>query len=239
MELYDIPTEEIVATKKRFPKLKHEKKGIWTGVLEFDREYREYRISDSFEIAVGTYDYPTHLPFVTETGGRIKAIAEKYHLKDIRDVHWTNGSGACLCVRQEEKIKFPPGSDFVYFIDNLVIPYFYGLSYFEENGRWPWLEYSHGGLGLLEYYAKDPVEQTASSIAVLANVFTGDKDNWRKYRTQLMNPNSNKACICGSGNSFSRCSHTLAWKGLVRLHEDLKRLRLNPYKVFTRLTGQG
>jgi hypothetical protein len=233
MEPYDFPPDEIAAMKKRFPKLKYEKKGLWIGTLDFDREYREYRIIDSYEVAIRTYDYPNRLPFVTSKDDRIKSIVEKYKIKDVRDLHWTDGNGACLCVRQEEKIKFPPGSDFVYFMDNLVIPYFYGLSYFEENGYWPWLEYSHGGLGLLEYYAKDPIEQTAESIAALTDIFTGDKNNWRKYRAQIVNPNPNKACICGSGKPFSECTHALAWKGLARLRDDLKRLHLNPYKVFT------
>ncbi len=239
MDFYDFSKAEIAAVKKRFPKLNYTNPGAWKGILEFDSAYHEYRIIDKYEvIIIVPSDYPARMPFVSETGGRIPFIANKYRLKDIRDIHWTKENGACLCVRQEEKIKLPPGSNLVYFLENLVVPYFYGLSFFEERGRWPWREYSHGGLGLLEYYAEDPLEQTKESIEKLTPIFTGDKENWKKYRAQLMSPSANKICICGSKQPFSDCRHGLAWRGLVRLHQDLKRLGLNPYKVFSSSKGK-
>lgn len=234
MDLYDFSRAEIVSVRKRFPRLDCTKPGVWEGILEFDHKYRDYRIIDAYNIIIVTPpDYPDRMPLVSETAGRVFSIAKKHNLADIRDIHWTKENGACLCVRQQEKTKLPPGSDFVYFVENLVTPYFYGLSFFEEYGRWPWREYSHGGLGVLEYYAEDPTEQTKESIEKLVPVFTGDKAHWKKYRAQLVSPSINKICICGSKQSFSSCRHGLAWKGLLRLHEDLKRLGMNPYKVFS------
>jgi len=83
-------------------------------------------IIDSYQIRIIIPDnYPDSIPFVQEIGGKAKAIVEKYGIIDPRDFHWNPGNGtACLCVKQQEKIKFPPRSTLVYFIENLVILYF-------------------------------------------------------------------------------------------------------------------
>ena len=234
MDSYEFSPEEVAAVKSRFPKLEYISTGVWKGILEFDHIYRDYRIIDSYEIGIAVPAiYPTRLPFVFDLKGRAMAAAKKHGKKSVLDSHWSPGHGVCLCVRQEEKIKFPPGSDMIFFIENLVIPYFYGLSYFEEYGQWPWREYGHGGLGVLERHAEETEEQTREDLGAILPVFRDDLKNWRKYRAQFVRPSGNKNCFCESGKQFFEC-HPLAWKGMVRLYEDLKRLRLNPYKFFSK-----
>ncbi len=232
--LHEFSTDEIAKVKAGFPKLDLVRVGRWEGEIEFDREYRGYRIKDTYKIAItAPIEYPARVPALQEIGGRTKAVADKYHLSDIRDLHFNTSNGtACVCVKQEEKTKFPPGSDLVYFIESLAIPYLYGLSFYDEQGYWPWGEYGHGVIGLLEFYADDSHEQTKEGIEILATTFREDL-NWKWYSKQLRKPNPNKMCVCGKSRSFNSC-HERAYRGLLRLSEDLKRLNLNAYKLFRR-----
>lgn len=233
MDFYKFSPEEVAAVKIRFPKLEYLSPGRWKGILDFDRIYKEYRIIDSYEIGIiAPSTYPGQIPIVHEFKNRPAKAAIKHHKQSVSDTHYNPERGACLCVRQEERIKFPPGSDIVFFIENLVIPYFYGLSYFEEHGRWPWREYGHGGFGPLEFYAEDKNQQTRESIQELATSIQLDK-NWKKYRKQIRDPRPKSPCICGSNDPFEGC-HILAWQGVSKVHYDLKALKMNVYKVFSK-----
>jgi len=232
--LHEFSADEIAKVKAEYPKLDLVRPGTWEGEIDFDREYREYRIKDTYKVAITAPEgYPAFIPSLREIGGRTQAIAEKYKLTDIRDLHYnTNNRTACVCVKQEEKTKFPPGSDLVHFIEALAIPYLYGLSFYDEQGYWPWGEYSHGAIGLLEYYADDPSEQSKEDIEVIAGTFRDDL-NWKRYSKQLRKPSPDKSCPCGKDKPFQKC-HADAYRGLLRLNGDLKRLKLNPYKLFNR-----
>ena len=136
-QLYDFSQEEINLVQAKFPKLKLEQQGIWKGDLDFFAEYEGCQIKDSFKICIITPDtYPSRLPFLIEIGGRTQAIVQKYKIADLRRLHCNprQQNTACLCAKQEEKIKFPPGSNLVFFIESLVVPYLFGLSYFEKHG---------------------------------------------------------------------------------------------------------
>lgn len=230
---YDFPEEEIAAVRNKFPKLALRDPGVWDGEIDIDATYNEERITDSFKIGIVASDkYPHELPAMIEIGGRTNSIAEKYRLTDRRDLHYNvKNRVACLCVKQEEKIKFPPGSNLVNFIDDLVIPYLYGLSYYDQHGKWPWGEYSHGGLGLLEFYAENG-EQTVEQIEEVAKSFVAD-DHWKEYSRQFRKPSAERFCVCGSQKPFRKC-HPRAWQGVERLHADLKRLEVNIYKLYRR-----
>jgi hypothetical protein len=232
MQDFQLSTDEIDATRRAFPSLHCVDGRLWNGTLHIDNTFREYRIVDDFHISIAIgAEYPKRLPRVEECGGRTLAILKKHSLTDQRSVHSTPQNGACLCVRQEEQKRFPPGTTFVEFVEKLVVPYFYGLSYFDERGSWPWSEYGHGGIGILEYYAGDSTDQTPESIRALAPLFSSDEHNWKRYQKQFRSPSGARACPCGSNIPFSAC-HRLAFEGLLRMHDDLKRFRLNPYKLF-------
>lgn len=233
-KLYDFSEEEISAVRNAFPKLTLKRQGVWEGEIDIDAVHNGERIQDQFEIAItATEPYPKQMPMMFEIGGRTKATAEKYKITDPRDLHCNPKDGtACLCVKQEEKMRFPPGSNLVDFIRELVIPYLYGLSYFDKHKKWPWGEYSHGGLGLLEFYAEDPTPLTKEDIEQVAEVFRAD-DNWKEYSRQLRKPSAERHCICRSGKSIRKC-HPRAWQGVQRLHANLTRLEINIYKLYRR-----
>jgi len=152
---HEFSKEEIAAVKEKFPGLRLTAKG-WEGDLAFYASFEDHPIRDTYRVAIDIpLEYPEQIPLLREIGGRTQKIAKKYGLQDIRSLHFNANNGtACVCVKQEEKRKFPPGAPLLTFIDDLAVPYLYGLSYYDQNGRWPWREYSHGCLGLLEFYAE-------------------------------------------------------------------------------------
>jgi hypothetical protein len=115
------------------------------------------------------------------------------------------------------------------FVEELAVPYLYGLSYYEGHGKWPWPDYSHGGLGLLEFYAERPQEQTSEDLAEVLAAFRRER-NWKEYHKQLRKPSSKRACLCGSGRPFDTC-HNRAWLGVTHMRTELERLGLNLKKL--------
>lgn len=229
---YQFSEKEISDIKKLFPEIELKSlKGIyfWEGIIRFDRTFKDYRIIDVYNLRIIFLDeYPKSIPVVHEIGGRINKIQAKYKITDLRDIHYNPGTfTACLCVKPMERIKFPDGSTFVDFLDNLVIPYFYGLSYFEENGVWPWEEYSHGGLGLLEYYV-DCIKSMSKDDIVSTIKFLRQDRNWKDYGKYLNKKKSRRMCLCGSGKLFGEC-HSKAWKGLQLLQDNVHSLSIDIY----------
>jgi len=226
---YAFSKEEIAEVKKEFPNLNLTKPGVWKGALAFDHIYREYRIADEYEVKIEVpEDFPDTIPIVSEIGGRTEEIAKERKLDDIRDLHKNTHDGTiCLCVKQVEHEKVPPGSTLVDFINVLVIPYLYGLSYFNEQGKWPWKDYGHGFKGLLEFYAEDPTPQGKRAVnAVLASL-PKDIDK-RTYLSLLLAPTMNPACVCESGTPLKEC-HPDLWLGIQRLRSDIDRHGLLPF----------
>ncbi|HVU06646.1 MAG TPA: hypothetical protein VHE10_02565 [Candidatus Paceibacterota bacterium] len=205
---------------------------VWKGTLNIYASYNGLPLKDKFEIKIGIpFNYPNSTPVMSEVGGRTATIIKKYKIKDPRDLHFNIGSEtACLCVRQEEKKKFPPGSSLSVFIENLVIPYLYGLSHFDMYRKWPWGERSHGVLGMLEFYGENPDKQTEESMREITAALRPEK-NWKEYDKQLRNPRPHGRCVCGKDKSFEKC-HFAAFQGVVCFNEDLKRLGITTAKLF-------
>lgn len=232
MSLHEFSDEEISLVRKTYPGLNLIRRGVWQGLLEFDATFGEYRIQDSYKIEIyAPAGYPNRIPLLLEIGGRTQEIASKYDIQDLRTLHQNPKDGtACVCIRQEEKSRFPQGSNLVTFINDLVVPYLYGLSFFDENSRWSWREYSHGGLGLLEFYEEDLAEQVRENIEELVGHLRTEV-NWKAYSKQVRKPSPDRQCFCGSKRPFQIC-HPEAWQGILRLHADIKRLNLNPRGLF-------
>jgi len=223
--------EEIAAVKARYPGLDRTGPGAIEGTLNMEAVFDGQSLKDSFQVRItATNPNSDRVPALYENGGRTKAIADKYGFSDLRTLHRNMDGTACVCVKQVEKRKFPPGSDLLVFIEELAVPYLYALVHYEKNERWPWGEYSHGTLGLLEFAADDQDEQTREDIEQIAATVRRDM-HWKRYVKHLRNANSGKTCPCGSGKKFDVC-HERAHRGLLRLNTDLKRLKLNPYKLF-------
>ena len=120
-------------------------------------------------------------PKVYETGGRCQAIAESRSIPFI-DLHLYDDDGAC-CLGQN---CAPAGNlTLGHFIEELVIPFLYRLSYVDRFGLETarndlWGEYSHGDIGTLEY-----------------------REELRRFAQA--NAGRNQTCPCGSGQKYKRC----------------------------------
>jgi hypothetical protein len=125
-----------------------------------------------------------------------------------------------------ERAKFPAGSDLLVFVENLAVPYLYGLVQYERHGRWLWGEYSHGALGLLEFCGESGDESSMDDIRDIIATIRREA-NWKDYHKQLRRPSGDRQCLCGSRKPFSRC-HGRAWRGLQVLCAQLKHHGLNP-----------
>jgi hypothetical protein len=218
---------EVQEVMARYPGLRQAGAGALEGVIEIHHQHGAVVRQDSFSIRLTAHNGTSRLPALREVGGRSKAIVLRHGLEDVRALHQNLVEGtACVCIKQEEAERFPPGARLLTFVDQLAIPYLYGLSYLDEFGKWPWGEYNHGGLGLLEFYADNPGQGTKQEFEeVLASLRAGS--DWPDYHRQLRKPSSKRACICGSGKAFGKC-HRRAWRGLKSLASALARVGLNP-----------
>lgn len=198
-----------------YPTLKRDGVHLWRGQLPIHASFENQERKDEFAIEIRTSpDHPTTVPFLREVGGRTSEIAAKHQLRDIRDLHYSLATqSACLCLKQEEAIRFPPGSTLTTFVRELAVPYLYGLSYFDAHGSWPWAEYSHGVLGTLEYASTNTcTEALLSEVAAQVGSEKFAADLRKQFRRLI----DNARCPCGSGKPFRRC-HIQARRGLIRL----------------------
>lgn len=153
---------------------------------ERDDSIREsnHAICDVFEIEIRldpkSTDPKNGWPIVYEVGGRLRSIAEKRAIEP-RDLHLYEDGACCLGIRDSRERNLTPHR----FLQDLVIPFFYRLSYVDRFGleaarRDLWGEYSHGEDGIREH------EQEMVDIA-------------------RRNTGRNASCPCGSGMKYKRC----------------------------------
>ena len=139
-------------------------------------------IRDVFEIKIDLKTFDANgWPKVYEADGRYRQIAKKWNL-EIIDLHVSSDDGmCCLGIKRGNNRNF----SIKHFLPELVIPFFYRLSYTEKFGidasrNDLWGEYSHGEEGLGEY---------RSEISNFAE----------------QNPRRNDPCPCGNGKKFKKC----------------------------------
>lgn len=182
----------------RFPFLRYESSSSKiVGELDFGAAYdnksgkviigeearkAELFLSDVFEIEIYLDKFDgNRWPKVYEIGDRHYQIAKRNNVSTA-DLHFfSDGDNCCLGIEYGPK----SGLRLERFIYDLVIPFFYRLSYTEKFGiaasrRDLWDEYSHGDTGLREYEAE------------LLNI-------------ARQNPRRSRSCPCGSGKKYINC----------------------------------
>lgn len=182
-------------------------------------------IDDKYDIEIEFLrGFPTKFPLVREVGGRIQQIAEKYSLKDVTDLHINKNqnNAICLCPQPAEKLKYPDEIDLVHFMNNLVVPFFYGLSYYDKSGSWPWNEYPHGDLGIFEFYGENKEKNDLSLAKRCYESLKEKNEQNKKYITAKNVIKGHSPCICGSKEKFRKC-HKVALEGIWALRTILKK----------------
>ena len=156
-------------------------------------------ITANFNVKISIpHSYPEELPKVFPSG---------YSL-DQRFEH-TNADGSfCLAVPLEERGRFEVEPSLLGFINNLVVPFLYGYSYFLKYGEHPFGEREHGNKGILDFY----LETFASSDArtVLTSL----------YQFAIHGYRAHEKCPCGSGKKVLKC-HKKELKLLLKNKELL------------------
>ena len=134
--------------------------------------------------------------------------------------HISRDRSACLCSPLEESEFLTPQFFFRPYFEKLVVPFLYGQAYFSLHKRWPWSEYSHSAVGLLESYATSHgAEKTEACLALLKRFPT----EWRRIRAALLQRACIKRstpCFCKRRAQIGRC-HPAAMYGLQRLRTKI------------------
>ena len=190
----------------------------------------EYLITDEFNIEIEIKDkslFP--LPLVREIGGRIQRIIESKNISDKKDLHINPDGTICLCAKLEEKLRFPNGSDIITFLNQLVVPFFYCLSYYNKNNVWPWGQRSHGNAGIfesyLEYRSTQGVDKKMLDSYLVASPPFILTEKSKEYLRRKNDIKGHWDCICDSRLQFRAC-HKEALEGMRLFKKDLASLSL-------------
>ncbi len=205
--------------KETQPQLIYEPKNkTLTGFLQFEGEYQGYKIKDKYNIEID-FNNQQPLPLVKEINGRIEKISKDKDL-DLIDLHINYGDinkGLCLCSRFKafeyaEKLKDSP-SPGINFIQELVIPFLYGISHFEKYDKFPFGTMEHGTLSLvreitnnieyfkyLQSYIKILPEEAKKFIYEYAYSFNLGNVIYKNEKI-----GRNKPCPCNSGLKYKKC----------------------------------
>ena len=201
---------QIDSVIKEFPHLKiTELDGVrlLKGILDIVNDNDEIVGRFSIEIKY-CVDFPYRFPLLYEVGGDIPNLA---------DWHKYTDEMCCITVEPDEILKCKDGISVITFIENYAIPYFANQIYRKQNGVYKNGEYSHGIIGLLEFYS------------VLFQ--TPDKSKWREYVNLVSSGKAIKAgrndrCFCGSGLKYKNCHDKIFYDinrlGIKQIIKDLK-----------------
>ena len=201
MVTIEVTNGDVRELTQSFPGLAYDR-GAKTlaGTLEFCARYdpREQLLTIDEKIggpSVGTYIHDSYKlfvrlepsrseygnwPTVFEVGGRHREIAEKCRIQ-LCELHVDEHGACCLGIQYSQDASLT----LIRFFRELVIPFFYRLSFIELPGievarRVLWGEYAHGTAG---------IEQHLKEMGHLDSQSRG----------------KSAACPCGSGATFRKC----------------------------------
>lgn len=131
--------------------------------------------------------------------------------------HINPDNTACLSAPGVLKLREQNTPDLIQWMETLILPFVYGQEYYEKFKKWPWEEFGHGVVGLIESYLK--LEK--SSLEELIDII--EKDSTSKHFKILLSKNryikGHMRCFCDKGDSIRRC-HPNALKAFNKMIED-------------------
>jgi len=187
------------------------------------------RIQDEYEIRIELKPSEhSNMPQVYETADRIKSVSLKKK-SELMDLHINFSGSACICLNTKEKEFLPNGFNLADYFNNLVIPFFYAQSYFENTGKWPWGEYGHGVIGILESFLEYSATQENVEVMMVAlkKFCKRNNLNFNFYKEQLRQKKikGRNQCPCNSGKKWGKC-HNKSLEGLRLLREHINTLAI-------------
>lgn len=128
--------------------------------------------------------YPTDLPIVRETGGRIPARLENHVLRG-------NGT-ACVLLPETRYRWFACGAPFRTYLDGPLRAFFANQSYRAQGGTWVHGEWDHGCLAAVQFYR----ELLGSEEDIVG---------WRALVAMGLGLEDEQSCPCGRRRPVRRC----------------------------------
>jgi hypothetical protein len=163
------------------------------------------KLWDTYEILVRpSSNFPNKFPILFEIGGKIPKNGD-WHI-------YTDGS-CCLTVPPNEAIVCINGVSVLTFIDDWVLPYLANQTYRTLTGDFV-NEYSHGTLGLVEFYQNLLNTKDTNQIVRLLTFILNNKK-----------PDRTNVCFCGSNQKFRHC-HKEAFEKINLIGEELVKSNL-------------
>jgi len=158
---------------------------VLRGVIDFTASASGCRtVSDSYEINLRIPTaYPSELPVVHETGGRIP-----------KDFHKLEGNALCLGSPFRLWLLTKQNPSLLNLLERVVVPYLYAYSLHEAGEAMPFGELRHGLAGLID----DLGEMLGATDSKTAAAYV--EAIMRKKRIANKRP-----CPCGSETRLGRC----------------------------------
>ena len=141
------------------------------------------------------------------------------------DRHISPDNSACLCSPFAEKDFYTPAFAFRPYFEQLVIPFLYSQLHYEREKDWPWADYSHGNLGVLEAY--NPAANRKDVEECLRQL-RRDTATWPRIRAVLTQHGAisdSTPCICKWRHRMAKC-HQGTLRGLQQLRLDLRAMHV-------------
>jgi len=176
-------------------------------------------IRDDYEVEILLPSKENGFPRVKETGGRIRAVAERHKLPP-QDVHQYEDNRLCI-IGFLDQTKFAVSD----FLRIPLLQFFYDQSYFSRYRRWPRGYYAHGVIGLLENYFDRTESGRSEKVYKQCTHYLEDEllvskatDEVKTLLEHRNNIQGHMSCLCGSKRKFRNC-HEKAFRGLWQLHQ--------------------
>ena len=168
---------------------------IVSGVLVMNAEYNDIPLYDEYEIEIEVSDkFPSEVPSVRCSSGEIPESFE----------HFYDDGALCLgaaCELHDFLIENPSLKSF---IDEIVMSYFYTVSYYRRYGTVPFGERSHGIKGIEEAYMERYGATDQEVLIKLLLYLVGIQ----RYRGHVL-------CPCGSGKKIRSCHGSKLLKDMM------------------------
>lgn len=141
----------------------------------------------------------------------------------VDDRHFSFDNSACLCSPLQEEDFLVPAFNFPKFLEELVVPFLYGQSFYSKYNHWPWQEYAHGATGLLESFTDESTIIDQDKIDGFLTVIARDQRAWPNIREALQRDQikGHLPCFCPKHDQIRRC-HPKALNGIRRLQQQVK-----------------
>ena len=155
------------------------------GTYFFKGEHKGIFLEGNFKLSIiFPQDYPNSLPHAFELGGKIESC---YH-------HISSDGSLCLGTEIDLYKIFLENPCLNTFMAEILNPYLYRWLYIKKFGKEPWVDRSHGNMGIIESYAE-------------ALDISSDKNTVKKFLALLLENKTrvNSLCPCNSGKKVKCC----------------------------------